>query len=498
MEYALRMKDIDKQFPGVHALKKVSFDVAAGSVHALVGENGAGKSTLMKIISGDLLKDEGSIELNGEIVEFRSPADSQALGVSMIHQELTVVPFRSVAANIYLGREPRVFGGMFINFKKLHKQAEELLQRIDVQVDPTEIIASLSIAQQQMVEVAKALSLNARIIIMDEPTSSLTERETEILFRIIRDLKEQGITIIYISHRLEEVFSISDTVTVLRDGKTIHTAPTVELDEDTIVRHMVGRELTNFFPKHETTAGNTILEVDHLSGSRFSDISFTLKSGEVIGISGLVGAGRSEMIRALMGVDPTEKGKVYFKGKEVPLGSTREMMRRGFAFVPEDRKMEALFLGMSVRDNMVISVLERIFRSGFIRLKKLIAIGKEYIDRLRISTPSQIQQIRNLSGGNQQKVIIARCLALNPSILILDEPTRGIDVGAKAEIHSIIGELALQGVGVIMISSELPEILGVSDRILVMRRGNIVGEFDQADATQDAIMQKAAAGGIQE
>ncbi|AHC14906.1 sugar ABC transporter ATP-binding protein [Salinispira pacifica] len=495
MEYALRIQGIDKRFPGVHALKNVSFDVRAGSVHSLVGENGAGKSTLMKIISGDQPKDDGVLELFGEQVDFRGPSDSQARGVSMIHQELAVVPYRSVAENIYLGREPRKFGGLLIDYPKLHEQTREILRTIDVNVEPTEIMANLSIAQQQMVEVAKALSLNARVIIMDEPTSSLTDRETEILFRIIRNLKTKGITIIYISHRLEEVFTITDTVTILRDGQTVHTAATEDLSEDEIVRHMVGRELDSFFPKHEAEIGQEVLRVENLTGERFFNASFSVKSGEIVGIAGLVGAGRSEMIRGLMGIDPVYKGKAYFKGVEIRLGSTREMMRRGFAFVPEDRKAEALFPVMSVRDNMVISILERLFRIGIITKSKLVSIGKDYIQRLRIQTPTQMQQIRNLSGGNQQKVIIARCLALNPSVLILDEPTRGIDVGAKSEIHSIVGRLAAQGVGVIMISSELPELLGVADRIIVMKEGRISGEFDRLEATQDAIMQKAAAGG---
>jgi ABC-type sugar transport system ATPase subunit len=494
MSYALRMEGIHKSFPGVHALDDVSFEVDEGSVHALVGENGAGKSTLMKLLSGSLQKDQGRIEISGEEVELRTPSDAQEKGVSMIYQELTVIPYRSVAANVLLGREPRTFAGLFIDYPELHRRAAELLDRIDVDVNPTETVGRLSIAQQQMVEVAKALSLDAKIIIMDEPTSSLTERETATLFRIIRELKRQRITVIYISHRLEEVFEIADRVTVLRDGKSVHSSTVSEVDSDEVVRLMVGRELTDFFPKHEAELGDTILEVEGLSGGRFNDVSFSLRSGEILGLSGLVGAGRTETARALMGIDPARGGRVRFMGEEVEFGSVRHMMRRGFAYVPEDRKEEGLFLRMNVRDNLAISVLERLFTAGLLRMQKVVDLAQRYVERLRIQTPSLQQLVRNLSGGNQQKVIIARCLALDPKVLILDEPTRGIDVGAKAEIHTIIGELAARGVGIIMISSELPEVVGVSDRVIVMRQGRVAGEFGRGEATQDAIMQKAAGG----
>lgn len=494
MSYALRMEGIHKRFPGVHALDDVSFEVGTGSVHALVGENGAGKSTLMKLLSGSLQKDEGRIEIRGEEVELRSPGDAQDKGVSMIYQELTVIPYRSVAANILLGREPRTFAGLFIDYPELHRRAAELLERIDVEVNPTETVGRLSIAQQQMVEVAKALSLEAKIIIMDEPTSSLTARETATLFRIIRELKRQGITVIYISHRLEEVFEIADWVTVLRDGKSVHSSAVSEVDSDEVVQLMVGRELTDFFPKHEAELGETILEVEGLSGGRFEDVSFSLRAGEILGLSGLVGAGRTETARALLGIDPARAGTVRFRGEEVELGSVRQMMRLGFAYVPEDRKEEGLFLRMNVRDNLAISVLERLFTAGLLRMQKVVDLAQRYVERLRIQTPSLQQLVRNLSGGNQQKTIIARCLALDPKVLILDEPTRGIDVGAKAEIHTIIGELAERGVGIIMISSELPEVVGVSDRVIVMRQGRVAAEFGRGEVTQDAIMQKAAGG----
>ncbi|MFP4204788.1 MAG: sugar ABC transporter ATP-binding protein [Spirochaetaceae bacterium] len=494
MSYALRMEGIHKRFPGVHALRDVTFEVEAGTVHALVGENGAGKSTLMKLLSGSLRKDEGRIEIDGEEVELDSPAEAQARGVSMIYQELTVIPFRSVAANILLGREPRTAGGMLIDYRELHHRAVQLLDRIDVHVDPEEIVGQLSIAQQQMVEVAKALSLEAKIIIMDEPTSSLTDRETETLFRIIRELKRQGITVVYISHRLEEVFDIADRVTVLRDGQSVHTSAVDETDPDAVVRFMVGRTLTEFFPKHEAEIEETILEVDGLSGHRFNDVSFSLRKGEILGVSGLVGAGRSEMARALVGIDRASAGEIRYLGKTVALGSVRAMMRRGFVYVPEDRKEQGLFLRMTVRDNLTISSLERIFTFGLVRVRTIVELASEYVARLRIQTPSLQQLVRNLSGGNQQKVILARYLALEPRVLILDEPTRGIDVGAKAEIHDIIGSLAERGVSIIMISSELPEIVGVADRVLVMRQGRVAGELHGGEITQDAVMQKAAGG----
>lgn len=494
MEYALKMEGIHKRFPGVHALDDVSFHVPRGVVHAVVGENGAGKSTMMKLLAGSIQRDEGRIEVAGEPVEIPDPAASQALGISMIHQELTVIPYRTVAQNILLGREPRKAGGLLIDYPELNRQAEELLKRIDVEVRPTEIVAHLSIAQQQMVEVAKALSLNARIIIMDEPTSSLTEREAETLFRIIGELKRQEITVIYISHRLEEVFSNAEYVTVLRDGKSVHTSEVSEVDRDEVVRLMVGRELKDFFPKHEAEIGERILEVEGLTGADFNNVSFSLRSGEVLGFSGLVGAGRSETMRALMGLEPATSGRVRFLGEEIDITSVRKMMRRGFAYVPEDRKEQGLFLKMNVRDNLGISILERLFTAGIIKLDKLRGVAQEFVERLRVQTPSLEQIIRNLSGGNQQKVIIARCLALEPKVLILDEPTRGIDVGAKAEIHQIIGELAARGVGIIMISSELPEVVGVADRVVVMREGEVAGELEGDEISQDQIMQRAAGG----
>ncbi|WP_018526202.1 sugar ABC transporter ATP-binding protein [Alkalispirochaeta alkalica] len=494
MNFVLQAQGITKSFPGVQALKNVSFSVSPGSVHALVGENGAGKSTLMKIISGALASDEGTLFIDGEERILKNPREAQDLGIAMIHQELTILPLRSVAENIFLGREPRKAGGILLDYAALHTRATDLLNQIHVSVDPSRPAGTLSIAQQQMVEVAKALSLRARVIIMDEPTSSLTSRETSTLFQIIGELQKCGIALIYISHRLEEIFSIADTITILRDGQTVHSAPTADLTPDSVVRYMVGRELKEVFPQGKDSRGDTILRAEHLSGQRFTDVSFSLRSGEILGVAGLVGAGRSEVARALMGLDPLQGGTLLFQGEQIVPRSVRAMMRHGFAFLPEDRKAEGLFLNMSVRDNLAISMLDRVFPFGIIRPRLLLRLIRDYFHRLNIKTPSPLQRIKHLSGGNQQKVIIARCLSLKPRVLILDEPTRGIDIGAKSEIYTIAQDLAAQGVAIIMISSELPEILGISDRILVMREGKSVAILNQGEATQDLIMHKAAGG----
>ncbi len=493
----LRMENINKRFPGVKALDDVTFRVEEGTIHALVGENGAGKSTLMKLLAGTQPKDSGTIEIAGETVELEDPAHAQRLGVGMIYQELTVIPYLTVGQNIYLGREPRRPGLPLVNWNRLYDNTAEMLERIELPVQPRDTVADISVAQQQMIEVAKALSLEARIIIMDEPTSSLTDRETTTLFRLMRNLRDEGITIIFISHRLEEVFEIADRVTVLRDGQTIDTKAISEVERQDVVNMRVGRELEEMFPKQSSPTEEVILEVQGLTGHNgewFRNISFTLRAGEILGISGLVGAGRSEMARGLLGLDPMDSGTVKVRGEAVRVRGIRDLMKRGFAYVPEDRKLQGLFLGMAVRENITISVIRRLFKSIFISLRRLVDMAEEYVERLDIETPGVEQTVRNLSGGNQQKVIIARGLTLEPRVFIMDEPTRGIDVGAKAEIHGLMDRLAGDGVGMIMISSELPEILGVSDRILVMREGDIVGEFSREEATQDKIMSRAAGG----
>jgi ABC-type sugar transport system ATPase subunit len=491
----LRMEGISKVFPGVQALKDVTFEIAQGEIHALVGENGAGKSTLMKILTGALDRDEGQITLRGQPVEIDTPADAQALGISMIHQELSLIPYLTVGQNTYLGREPQTRLPGFIDWPVLYRHAQQLLDRLNVEVDARAEVQGLSIAQQQMVEVAKALSLNADLIAMDEPTSALTERETEVLFDVMRSLKTQGVSLIFISHRLEEVFQIADRVTVLRDGQFIGTVPIDELDEERVVRMMVGRELGEMYPKTEGQRQEVVLEAANLhDGRELHGVDLKLCRGEIVGVAGLVGAGRTALAETLFGIRPATAGEVWVEGRPVKLNSPGEAIRAGMGLVPEDRKLQGLFMNMAVRENVVLSAMDKVTAWGFVSFARADRLVGEFVRKLDIRTPSLRQRVRNLSGGNQQKVIIARWLTLKPRVLILDEPTRGIDVGAKAEIHALMNQLAQEGVGVLMISSELPEVLGVSDRILVMREGCIAGEFARDQATQDDIM-RAATGG---
>ncbi|MBP7964117.1 MAG: sugar ABC transporter ATP-binding protein [Caldilineaceae bacterium] len=488
----LHMQSISKSFPGVRALQDVSFELAKGEIHALVGENGAGKSTLMKILTGAYKGDSGEIILDGRSVVINSPGDAQALGISMIHQELSLIPYLTVGQNIYLGREPRGRLPGIIDWPTLNKEAQALLDRLSVGVNATDLVEGLSIAQQQMVEVAKALSLNADIIAMDEPTSSLTDRETEVLFRVMGNLRDQGVALIYISHRLDEVFAITDRVTVLRDGQWIATLPTAELDEEKIVAMMVGRDLGELYPKKSgTTQGDVLTVTDLEDGDELRGVSFTLRRGEILGIAGLVGAGRTALAETLFGVRPATAGEIRMEGTPVRIKSPGDAMKLGLGLVPEDRKQQGLFLNMAVRENVTMSAMHQVTTLGFVSNRRADSMAKEYVKRLDIRTPGILQRVGNLSGGNQQKVVIARWLTLHPKVLMLDEPTRGIDVGAKAEIHGLMDQLAQQGVGVLMISSELPEVLGVADRILVMHEGRITGEFSRDEATQDAIMRAA-------
>ena len=485
----LSMEHISKSFPGVHALDDVTLEVQAGEVHALVGENGAGKSTLMKILSGALPKDNGLIRLNGQEVSIQKPADALALGISMIHQEIALIPYLDVGQNIYLGREPiRALGQ--IDWKKLYAQARSQLELMGVDIEPQAVVGDLSIAQQQMVEIGTALSRQARLIVMDEATSSLTEHETDRLFDLIRSLRKQGVTIIYISHRLDEIFEIADRVTVLRDGKWIGTYPIGQVNHTNLVQKMVGREIADLFQKETAPRQNVVLEVKGLFSANFlRDISFELYRGEVLGLAGLVGSGRTTLARTLFGAEKLEQGEIRIDGQSVTIDSPQAALRYGLGLVPEDRKAQALFLNMGVSDNIVINALpEQLSTIGIINFAGVRKMAREYVRKLDIRTPTLVQRARNLSGGNQQKLAIARWLTLNPKILILDEPTRGIDVGAKAEIHALMSQLAGQGMGILMISSELPEILGVSDRILVMREGELAGEFSRAEASQEAIM----------
>ena len=491
----LEMRGITKAFPGVQALSDVSFSLYAGEIHALVGENGAGKSTLMNILTGAVPKDAGTILLRGQPVEITDPRRAIELGIAIIHQELTLIPHLTVAQNIYLGREPRGRLPGTVDWAVLNRQAEELLARLGLDLQPTTLVAELSIAQRQMVEVAKALSLNADIIAMDEPTSALSEREVETLFGFIRQLRRQGVGLIYISHRIAEVFALADRVTVLRDGRHVGTAPVQAVDEAQIIHWMVGRPLGELYPKTSQPRPEVVLKVEGLRRkSVLQDISFELHRGEILGLAGLVGAGRTDVVRALFGVDPVESGTIWLEGRQVRITSPQEAIRLGIGLVPEDRKAQGLFLGMAVRQNITITRLRDLSHLGWIDRRQQDGLARHYVEELRIRTPSLGQRLRHLSGGNQQKVVIARWLTLNPKVLLLDEPTRGVDVGAKVEIYALMSALAARGVGILMISSELPEILGVCDRILVMRGGRVVGEFNRSEATQDTIMTLATGG----
>lgn len=495
----LRMTGISKSFPGVRALDNVSLEVRAGECLALVGENGAGKSTLMKIVSGVYPADAGSIEIDGQQVHPRSPSHAQSLGVSIIYQEFNLFPNLTVEENIFIGREPNRAG--FVRWRTLRTDALAFLSRLGVNLDPRAKVRDLSVAQQQMVEIAKALSLDARVVIMDEPTSALTETEAAALFRIIRGLKEAGLGVIFIGHRLEEIMAICDRVTVLRDGQNAGELSIEEATPDRIVQMMVGRPVDELYAEStEGTAGEVVLSARGLrrSGSAadasavvLEDIDLDLRAGEILGVAGLVGSGRTELARAIFGADPIDGGEILLDGTPVRIGGPKDAIRLGIALVPEDRKLQALVLPLSVRENISLPNLSRMSRFGFVRRQDERRLVDRFIEALRIRTPSQTQRVVNLSGGNQQKVVLAKWLAREPRVLIVDEPTRGIDIGAKAEVHTLLRELADSGVAVMMISSELPEVLRMSDRIVVMRQGRITGELSRSEATQERVMELA-------
>lgn len=488
----LQLEHITKSFPGVLAVRDVSLSAYQGEILALVGENGAGKSTLMNVLNGVLVADQGRILIDGQPVAIHTPRQALEAGITMIHQELALIPQMTVGQNIYLGREPLLGKTGLVDWKRLYSMARQALDRLGIATNERALITDLSIADRQMVEIAKALSYQARLIVLDEPTSSLTELETETLFRLMRTLRSQGVTLIYISHRLEEIFALADRIAVMRDGQLVELRPTPELTPTEVVRLMVGRELTEFFPKAAVARGDLFLSARSLaSGTQLKDASFDLYKGEIVGLSGLVGAGRSNIARVLFGADRLEGGQILVEGKPTAIRSPRDAIRLGIGLVPEDRKSQGLFQGQSVRSNAAVTLLEKLSRFGFLLYRKIEGWTRQIVDRLKVRTPGLNQRVRNLSGGNQQKVVIARWLALNPRLLILDEPTRGVDVGAKAEIHALMSELASQGMSILMISSELPEILGISDRILVMREGRLVAEFSRQEATQDKIMQAA-------
>ncbi len=490
----LAMKGIVKEFPGVKALKAVDFSLQPGEIHALLGENGAGKSTLMKVLSGVYSQDDGEIWLDGRQVRFAGPREAQALGIGIIHQELNLVPELTVMENIFLGREPRHSFG-FVDKRMMERETAAVLAKLGTDIRPDTVVSELSIGAQQMVEIAKALAGRTRILIMDEPTAALTERETERLFTIIRQLAAEGVGIVYISHRMEELFAVSQRITVMRDGSYIGTVPTGEISFDQLVRMMVGRELTDRFPKQPATIGREVLQVERLSRQEvLRDVSLTVHAGEIVGVAGLMGAGRTELARALFGADPIDSGRIVVDGQAQAIRSPRDAIAAGIGLITEDRKQQGLVLSMSVGDNLSLAALKEVCRRSFISGVAETGAVREQIAMLKIKTPSGDQLVKNLSGGNQQKVVIGKWLLTKPKVLIMDEPTRGVDVGAKTEIYQIMNMLTAAGVGILMISSELPEILGMSDRILVMHRGRIAGELAAAEATQEEIMAFAAGG----
>jgi ribose transport system ATP-binding protein len=471
-----KIRNVSKSFPGVKALDDVSMTVAEGEVRALVGENGAGKSTLMKILNGNYKMDSGKILIDGKEVRITSPVKAAEYGISIIFQELNLVNQLSIAENIFAGRLKTK--GKIIDWKSVEADAKELLKRIGFDVDPRTEVGKLSIAGKQMVEIAKALSYKARIILMDEPSATLTKTELDSIFNIIRDLKSKGIAVIYISHRLEEIFSICDSVTIMRDGKIIDTKKIGEITEDQIVEKMVGREINQTYPKREPNIGEEVLRVNglHRKGLK-AEVSFSLHKGEVLGIAGLVGAGRTETMRALYGVDYISKGEIYVRGKNVKINSPKDAKKEGIAFLTEDRKEEGLTIDFTVKSNIVMANLKKILSGGFLSSKKENQTADKYIKLINIKTPSRMQKVLNLSGGNQQKVVVAKWLNADSDIIIMDEPTRGIDVGAKLEIYELINKLVGEGKSVILISSDLPEVLGMSDRVLVMKDDSIIAEL---------------------
>lgn len=490
MSALLEMKGIRKSFYGNEVLHSVDFSLEEGSVHALMGENGAGKSTLMNILVGIHKRDEGKIVIHGEEVEIENPAAAKKLGIAMIHQELSSVTEMSVAENIYLGREPVKHG--LIDYGKMYRQTEELLKNLNIHLNPRTKMGSLRVADQQLVEIAKAVSQNAKILIMDEPTSSITDREVENLYKIIRDLRERGTGIVYISHKMEEVYTITDDLTVLRDGESIATWKTSEVSNDMVVKAMVGRELKEQYPKREVKIGEPILEVRNLTlEGQFENISFTLRRGEILGLVGLVGAGRTETMHALFGLTKPESGEILLNGEKIELKKPGEAIAHGIAYVTEDRKGEGLVLPMSIAQNVTLPSLRELSRKIFIRQREEQKKSDEILRELKVKMSSSRLAVKNLSGGNQQKVVLAKWMMKNPDIIIFDEPTRGIDVGAKAEIYKLMGEFVAQGKAIIMISSEMPEAMGMSDRILVLSNHRISGELDRSEFDQDSIMTMA-------
>lgn len=490
----VKFEAITKKFPGVVALQEVSFDVKRGEVHSIVGENGAGKSTLMNILSGVYLPTSGKFYFDGDYVNFKQPLDSQKAGIAMIHQELSVAPKLSVMENIFIGRLKKNKLGL-VDYKTMNRLCKQQLEKLENRtIRPDQMVSDLSTSERQIVEIAKALTINAKLIIMDEPTSSLSKTETETLLKIIKALSKQGVSIMFISHRMEEVFSISDRITVLRDGQYIETLNGKDSDKNKIISLMVGREFVNTFNRKRKVYKKEevpVLEVKKMNSKKLKDINFKLYSGEVLAITGLVGAGRTELVQALFGIEKTTSGEIYVDGKKVKINKPIDAIKMQFGLVPEGRKTAGLFLGMSVMNNMTITILNKMTKGMFIDNKKDKMLAEEYRNKLSIKTPSLNQKIKFLSGGNQQKNIIARWLMTQPRVLFLDEPTHGIDIGAKTEIYKIIDSLAKQGVAIVLVSSELPEVLLLADRVIVMRKGEITSTMNYSEVTQEKIMENA-------
>lgn len=488
-EYILELRDIVKLFPGVRALDGMAIKVRSGSVHVICGENGAGKSTLMKVISGEYVAEEGEVIYQGEKLGKRTILETMQMGISMIHQEMNPIEGMTIAENIFLGREPQKMKG-FVDFRKMNQMTQELLDSLEIPCKANQKMRELSIANQQLVEIARAISTDAKVIIMDEPTSAIADNEVTMLFRQVHNLKMRGVAILYITHKMDEIFRIADEVTVIRDGSWIMTKPASELTIDEIITEMVGRKVDNLFPKSRADIGDVVLEVRNLSETGvFKDVSFQVRSGEIIAFSGLVGAGRSEVMRAVFGLDPHDGGEIYVNGKSVSIRSSADGIANGIAMLSEDRRAEGIIPIRSVRENTSLTFIRnyaKIF--GLVNQNKEKLETDEMLKKLKVRLASPSQEIRTLSGGNQQKVLLGKWLLGDTKILILDEPTRGIDVGSKAEIHQLMVDCAKEGMAVIMISSELPEVLGMSDRIYVMREGQVAGELSRDDASQEAIM----------
>ena len=484
--YILTLKNITKEFPGVKALDDVTINIERGTIHGLVGENGAGKSTLIKVLAGIYQPNKGEIILDGKPCRFNSPIEARRAGISVVHQEIKLAEPLSVAENMFLGNVQLKNG--LVDWKGMRRRAREIVEDLGMDIDINAQVSSLTVAKKQIVEIMHAINNNSRILIMDEPSAVLTDRELEVMFRIVKQLRDEGITIIYISHRLDEIFGLCSNVSVLRDGCHIDTIPVASVDRQGLINMMVGREMGQEYPKEVGNVGGTILEVKNLSRGILQDISFEVKSGEVFGISGLVGAGRTELARAILGIDKPESGEVYVRGKKVHYRTFADAIRDGLGLIPEDRKLQGLVQIMSVKRNTTLVNMKRVLRAGVISSSLEEKLSKEYADKLHVVTPSMETEVQYLSGGNQQKVVIAKWLFQNSEILFLDEPTRGIDVGAKAEIYRLINRMAKEGKTIIMNSSEMPELLGMCDRIMVMHEGHKMGELNAAEATQEKIM----------